>query len=296
MVSGTLSQLHPLPCKRDTVVTGAVLGAIISLFLIIFEPFGINNVPDSATLNMVLAGYGVVTFLIVAFTGVLLPMLFPRFYHPARWTLLKDLFFYGLLNFLLVSIANVFYSAWAFDYALSWGRFVFAVFSTFSVGFLPFVILLLVRHNRLLRHNLKMAGDLNSQLHPAGVRADVTTVQPVRSDMVTIRSDNGYDTVSFCPADLLYAESADNYVRLVLLEQGAVRMAMVRQTMKVAEEHLSECPQIVRCHRSYMVNLERVTSFTGNAQGLKLSFADTDVQVPVSRSAVNGIKALLSAT
>ena len=50
------------------------------------------------------------------------------------------------------------------------------------------------------------------------------------------------------------------------------------------EKQLSDLPQFFRCHRTYLVNLDRVGHVSGNAQGYKLHLEGIDNLVPVSRS------------
>ena len=41
---------------------------------------------------------------------------------------------------------------------------------------------------------------------------------------------------------------------------------------------------IVRCHRSFIVNINSITHVSVNTNGYKLSSRDTEITVPVSRS------------
>ncbi len=41
---------------------------------------------------------------------------------------------------------------------------------------------------------------------------------------------------------------------------------------------------IKRCHRSYIVNLDKVRNLKDNAQGYKLILSEMDFDIPVSRS------------
>lgn len=56
--------------------------------------------------------------------------------------------------------------------------------------------------------------------------------------------------------------------------------------MKSVEEQISS-KKILRCHRSYIVNLEKIESLKGNAQGYKLKIFDSNYIVPVSRKYLN---------
>src|SRR5574344_1359630 len=57
--------------------------------------------------------------------------------------------------------------------------------------------------------------------------------------------------------NLLYLESADNYVCIWYLNKGALTKFMLRNTLKTIEETL-EYTNVLRCHRSYMVNFDQV--------------------------------------
>jgi hypothetical protein len=294
-----LQQLHPFPTRTQMLATGGILGLCIFLFLQVFQPFGLSSLPGSWHKTMILAGYGVVTFGVVAINGTLLPTIFRRTYSPTTWTLLKDLLYFGVLNFLSVSVVNVFYTAWAFGYDVSANRLLFAIFSTFTVGLLPFAVLLLYRHNRLLRQNLQLAGEMNDQLPPVVSNPNTTVETPTMEQeatstaTITVRSDNGYEQLSFTPSDFLYAESADNYVKFCVLANGTPSTKMLRLTMKQAEEQLQNHSGVVRCHRSYLVNVHHVRHVEGNAQGLRLTMHNSDAEIPVARSAVSSIRALL---
>ena len=52
-------------------------------------------------------------------------------------------------------------------------------------------------------------------------------------------------------SNLLYIESADNYVQIWYLNKGVVTKFMLRNTLKAMEETF-EGTNVLRCHRSYM--------------------------------------------
>jgi DNA-binding LytR/AlgR family response regulator len=92
---------------------------------------------------------------------------------------------------------------------------------------------------------------------------------------------------------VLAFSAIENYVEIYYLE-GELRKKMVRNTLKNIREVLSNFNYIQQCHRSYLVNLEKITEFNGNAQGLSLNFGnDVELQIPVSRKFVPEIKKAL---
>ena len=88
-------------------------------------------------------------------------------------------------------------------------------------------------------------------------------------------------SLSIKHSNLLYIESADNYVRVWYLNKGVVTKFMLRNTLKAMEEAF-EGTNVLRCHRSYMVNFEQVKVIRREKDGVYLEF---DVEkVPISKT------------
>ncbi|GHS98858.1 hypothetical protein FACS189421_08210 [Bacteroidia bacterium] len=84
-------------------------------------------------------------------------------------------------------------------------------------------------------------------------------------------------------SNLLYIESADNYVNIWYLNKGALAHFMLRNSMKVLEEPLAET-NILRCHRSYMVNFEQINVIRRQKDGIYVEFGIKDVpDIPISK-------------
>lgn len=99
--------------------------------------------------------------------------------------------------------------------------------------------------------------------------------------------DKGGQRLAVAFESVIYLESADNYIEINYLLQGKLEKFMLRNSMKRTELELSETA-IKRCHRSYMVNFEHVTSLhkDGDDFFLQLDVPDTK-QIPVSKTYVN---------
>lgn len=54
--------------------------------------------------------------------------------------------------------------------------------------------------------------------------------------------------------------------------------------MKNFEALFSDKTKIVRCHKSYFVNLNKVKTTSGNARAFYLHLEELDFQIPVSRN------------
>jgi len=108
-------------------------------------------------------------------------------------------------------------------------------------------------------------------------------------NMIPFYDDKGILKFSIKKENLLYLESAENYVNICYLNKGKVSKYLLRDTLKKIEETFSGT-EIIRCHRSYMVNFEKVRVVRKDKDGLKLEFDNPSVtDIPVSRTYVNSV-------
>jgi hypothetical protein len=108
-------------------------------------------------------------------------------------------------------------------------------------------------------------------------------------NMIPFYDDKGILRFSIKKENLLYLESAENYVNICYLNKGKVSKYLLRDTLKKIEENFSGT-EIVRCHRSYMVNFEKVKVIRKDKDGLKLEFDNPSViDIPVSKTYVNTV-------
>jgi hypothetical protein len=89
--------------------------------------------------------------------------------------------------------------------------------------------------------------------------------------------------------NLLYLESAENYVSICYIDKGKVSKYLLRDTLKKMEEIFSGT-EIIRCHRSYVVNFEKVKVIRKDKDGLKLELdSPSAIDIPVSRTYVDNV-------
>ena len=82
----------------------------------------------------------------------------------------------------------------------------------------------------------------------------------------------------------LYMESADNYVSVWYLSKTGLSKYLIRNTLKEMEERFSGT-NIVRCHRSFMVNLDQVKIAKRTPTGIVLDLGTDKIpDIPVSRT------------
>jgi hypothetical protein len=108
-------------------------------------------------------------------------------------------------------------------------------------------------------------------------------------EMIPFRDEKGVMRISVKTIDLLYLQAADNYVTIVYSTQQKVAKYMLRSSLKLIENDLKGSP-LIRCHRSYMVNFEKVKIIRRESDGLRLELeAPTLLEIPVSKTYMNEV-------
>lgn len=87
----------------------------------------------------------------------------------------------------------------------------------------------------------------------------------------------------------LYLESADNYVNIYYLDKGKTTRFTLRNTIKRLEETLGSAA-IIRCHRSYMVNFDKVKVLRKDKTELLLELdVPNAIALPVSKTYIESV-------
>ena len=108
-------------------------------------------------------------------------------------------------------------------------------------------------------------------------------------NMIPFYDEKGILKFSVKKENLLYLESDENYVSICYINKDKVSKYLLRDTLKKIEETFSGS-EIVRCHRSYIVNFEKVKVIRREKDGLKLGFDNPLVtDIPVSKTYIDTV-------
>jgi len=101
---------------------------------------------------------------------------------------------------------------------------------------------------------------------------------------VHFNDENGDIKLTLLLDDLLYLEASENYVTIHYLDHNQPDRMLLRTSMKRMEEQLAGFP-IYRCHRSYMVNRNRVRLAKKTKTGMIIELsAPVPINLPVSET------------
>lgn len=101
---------------------------------------------------------------------------------------------------------------------------------------------------------------------------------------VQLFDEKGKMHLSVRRENLLVIESADNYVCVWYLNGESIKKVMIRTTLKQVSEQLA-ATNVLRCHRSYMINLDRVKVLRREKEGIFVEFGIEGVpDIPISKT------------
>jgi len=269
-----LIQPYPYYYSRKIlwIISGLLL--IMSFFFnYFFEPFEVN-IPEHK-----------MDFLWISFIHAIIPILVLLLLSlyilvselDENWTIGKEflfVFFFmlliGIAQFLIRDIIYNNPNNWSFKYLYEEVR------NTFLIGTLFTLILVPLNFNRLNYKNIKNALILN---------ASHGLLTPIINSKISIKTNLKNENLQFNINSLLFVRADGNYVELFLKEEK-VNKIIKRITMKELELVLKPYSNIVKIHRSYLVNIYHIKNVFGNAQGYKLQLNDFDETIPVSRNMI----------
>jgi hypothetical protein len=111
------------------------------------------------------------------------------------------------------------------------------------------------------------------------------SVEVAKKNLVAFPDEKGELKISIMLENLLYVDSADNYATIHYLNKSKLSHYLIRNSLKWMEEHLTIDSPLVRCHRSYIVNLDKVKVLRKTKEGIFLELdTDTTPDIPVSKT------------
>jgi hypothetical protein len=242
------------------------------LFIIIFEPFGISDwirfPPWIKKLG--LASIGMSIAVAIAFSQLVIRTLIPipvfSISHFIFWVLAEILAVALIETFIFADYSKIFLHEYLISLKFT------------SIGLvLPYafsILVLILMHQRHILAGTK----------PGTPQEDV--------DLIHLRDERGQVKFSLRKSNILYLESSDNYVTIFYSQDGQIKKDMVRSSMKKMESQLT-AHGLIRCHRSFMVNLENVQWIKKKGRHYQVKMKNCALIIPVSRGYHSSVKSLL---
>ena len=261
---------------------GFGIGLGLFLFILFFQPFELDNA-DFNNYILTIAGFGGITFLLIGLPRIILPWILPKFLNTRNWDLKREIFLQFLL-WILNSVAWAFYTAYVAHVKLS----MYLVFKMVMLSLAPPVIILIVKEIQSLQNQLHKFKEQNRELD-----AVARSKQKEDHETIELVSENRSEKLALKASELILVKSAENYVEILYRASGSINKTLMRTTLKGIEDQLRSLNQMLRCHRTYIINTAHVIKLQREFGRFYLKMYEIEEEIPVSRQYLLGVKSAL---
>lgn len=252
----------------------AVSCLIVFLILFLLQPFGFSMYTGNKLLVSLL--FGMAAFGCCLVFGLAIKPL-EKYISP--WRIWHEIC-YILAVIMLIYICNLCIFSFVFHYPINLDFCLISFCWTLIIGMIITVFAVGISYSRHLRNELAMLLNKNTE-EQADIQVTIHDTA-IRGKDLTIGIN-----------DFLYAEAQKNNVVVYYQSEGQVTSTELRCTLSSILEDLNY-GNIFQCHRSFIVNMNNITSAKGNSNGYQLMLGNCRNLVPVSRTYVPKLKSFIA--
>ncbi len=269
------SQPYPIYYKGKKLIQKSLVIFLLDFFLIyVIETFE----TDIDELKLTYFWLAVVHSSSPLFLLIPLSIVFSKMsYSIENWQLKYEflliislLFLTGIVQFLLRDIL--------YDNPLNWS-FIYLkeeMINTFLIGSILAFLIVSVYLNIQFNKNSEQASDFNIKLR------DIQSLISKTELFINteVKSENFHLNIQ----NFVFAKSQGNYVEVWIVDTSVTKPILKRMKLKDLETVFVPYKNIIRTHRSYLLNKDFIENVNGNAQGYKIQLKNSKELIPVSRN------------
>lgn len=237
----------------------------VFLFILFFSPFDASY-SNVSNLIVFFSGFSGILFIFNNLFYIVIPYLFSKSIRVTDWEFGPP--------FMLSALALVFNST-AFTFYLRYvGKTSISFYIVFKIVIICLAVVVVMRMLYRIRWQYYQlngnAIDLNK---------DIERKIP---NKIELSSETSSEKLELSFNNILTIKAADNYVEINYLHKEEIRKKLLRNSLKNIESQLKTYSNFVRCHRTFMVNLNNVKRLVKNYKGTFLILHNNE-EIPVSR-------------
>lgn len=259
--------------SKEIFLISLLIALTVYFFIIVFQPFGTYTYQHPHK-NLILAPYSIIAFITFSFSKIVVGKSTIK-----KWNVFKEIISIFLI-LLISSIFNYIYSIYFINHSdFNWYRFLFMCYCSYMIGLPICMIYFFATFSFKMNYLTEKYNEKWDEIIEIGQEKN-TQIQSIQLNELYIPNAN---------LNFIFAKSEGNYCSIGFLnEENQVEKKLIRITLSYIENVLSE-KNIIRCHRSYLINPIHIISKKGNAQGYMLRLKNVEEEIPVSRNYLSSI-------
>ena len=113
-------------------------------------------------------------------------------------------------------------------------------------------------------------------------------ILPISPNTIIITGENKNEKLELQKNELLYIQAIENYIEIYFIDSEKKLLSKTfRQTLSKVHDQVSF---LEKCHRSYLVNINKIKEIQGNSQSAKIHFHHVEKEIPLSKTLYKSIK------
>lgn len=245
----------------------------IFLFILFFQPFPIVRFDFNNRL-LFIAGFGAIVFLFMFLLRVVFPWIMQKNNHNGNEAVLTS-YLSGFIILTLCSVAFAFYL-----------RYVGSVSISFYI-MLKVVLICLVPPLALKLYDI--IKELNQQNESLVSERKIIQKQVEKYEEDNLNKSIGFisetstENLSLLVSEVVFIQSADNYVEIVYMDGDKFKKELIRNTLKNIELQIKQYSNFIRCHRTCIVNMHYIEKLNQDYSSHWITLKGYQERIPVSR-------------
>ncbi len=267
--------------RQITILSGISFG--VFLFILFFQPFPLEKFDFNNTLLFV-AGFAGIVFVFMFLLRVIVPWIIRKNDREGEETIMNS----NLEGFFILVLCSV-----AFAFYL---RYVGSVHITFYIIFKVILICFAVSaalkiydvNKGVIRQNESLVSER---------RVIQKQIEKYEEDnlnkSIELISETSSGNLTLLVAEIIFVQSADNYVEIAYVEGDNLKKTLIRNTLKNIELQIKPYSNFIRCHRSCIVNMHFIEKLHQDYSSHWITIKGYQEKIPVSRQYLLKLKEAL---
>lgn len=264
--------------KKNTIIQIAFATLFAYVFINLYQPFGAGEWYDVSWWVFSLASG------ILVISGMLVVLVSRLIMFRIKYIRPISILYYAIMiagEIIFMAILYVLLERWVLRDMRSFAKLLyFSVQNTALILLIPYLISILFFEWQEKKMSLEK---LIKQIS-------------LKTPFIPFKDEKGTLQITLKVNDLIFLESSDNYVVIHYKLNGKVNRYLLRNTLKHLEKELAEFP-LLRCHRSFMVNMNYVKIMKREKNKVQLIMDESEQHlIPVSKSYKENVFAKLGSS
>ena len=245
----------------------------IFLFILFFQPFPLDRFDFNNRL-LFIAGFGAIVFIVMFLVRIVFPWIIQKSNQKGKEPVLTS-YLSGFIILSLCSVAFAFYLRYVGSVSISF----FLIVKVVLICFAPPVVLTLYDANKEL---IKQNESLISERKIIQKQIEKYEEDNLNKTIEFI-SETSTENLSLLIAEVIFIQSADNYVEIAYMDGDNLKKKLIRNTLKNIELQVKQYSNFIRCHRTCIVNMHYIEKLNQDYSSHWITIKGYPEKIPVSR-------------